>query len=88
MNKPIYNTTATVGGLNVAMGGAVTTGTTASSITFGSAAALGYKEAPATDAELIKQNRALKQRLAQETEERESAERQLVAAQRLSLIHI
>lgn len=82
MSKPIYNTTATIGSLNVAMGGAVTTGTTASGISFGSAPALGYREAPATDAELIKQNRELKQRLAQETQERESAERQLVAAQR------
>ena len=82
MSRPIYNTTATVGSLNVDSTGAVGTGTTAAGITFGSVAALGYKEAPATDAELIKQNRALKQRLAQETEERESAERQLVAAQR------
>ena len=88
MSRPIYNTTATVGSLNVDSTGAVSTGTTASGTMFigagnyGSASALGYKEAPATDAELIKQNRALKQRLEQETEERESAERQLVAAQR------
>ena len=82
MSNTFYSTTGTIGGLNLSCTGSVSTGTTSSGITFGSAPALGYQEAPATDAELIKQNRALKQRLAQETQERESAERQLVVAQR------